>query len=174
MKINHQCASWKYTKSGSEIVIIGHQPSSVVLNLLNFFQIYGWFYATLCKTQYRPRTFTPLFQMFSMYIRIVLSESKILKTQGWDPISIEIVTGLGSLSISAPLTDRKEFKLHTVHSGTWVQTRPLQLVGWEEEFKFESKLKPLLVIWPAIPKAVPEGNLNSAKLLGHQSKSAFC
>ena len=173
MKINHQCASCKCTKLGSEIVIIRHQPSSVVLNLLQFFSR-SEIYDILCRTQYRARKFAPLFQMFSMYIRIVLSESKILKTQGWDPISIEIVTGLGSLSISAPLTDRKEFKLHTVHSGTWVQTRPLQLVGWEEEFKFESKLKPLLVIWPAIPKAVPEGNLNSAKLLGHQSKSAFC
>ena len=49
-------------------------------------------------------------------------------------------------------------KLHTDYSGASEQIKPLQPVGQAVEFKFESKFKPLLVIWPSFPKAIPEDN----------------
>ena len=38
----------------------------------------------------------------------------------------------------------------------FLQIKTSQLVGQEAEDKFESKLKPLLVIWQSLPKAIPE------------------
>ena len=36
--------------------------------------------------------------------------------------------------------------------------KPLQLVGQEADFTFESRFEPLPVIWQSLSKAVPEGN----------------
>ena len=58
-------------------------------------------------------------------------------------------------SILAFLTDLKEFELHTIYFGASQQIKPLQPVGQAAEFKFESKLKPLQVIWQSLPKAIP-------------------
>ena len=35
-------------------------------------------------------------------------------------------------------------------------SEPFHLGGQAAEFKFESKFEPLLVIWQALPKAIPE------------------
>ena len=56
---------------------------------------------------------------------------------------VDIVSVLSS--ISAFLTNLKEFKLHTVYFGTSEQIKPLEPVGQAAEFKFESKFEPLLV-----------------------------
>ena len=42
--------------------------------------------------------------------------------------------------------------------GVSEQIKPLQPIGQAAEFKFESKFKPLQVIWQSLPKAVPEDN----------------
>ena len=50
----------------------------------------------------------------------------------------------------ASVTDIKEFKLHTVYAVISEAIKPVQLVGQATEFKFESKFKPLLVIWQSL------------------------
>ena len=47
---------------------------------------------------------------------------------------------------------KKEFKLHTVYAVISEAIKRLQLVGQAAEFKFESKFKPLLVIWQFLPR----------------------
>ena len=59
-------------------------------------------------------------------------------------MSLRKVASLGSNLAS--VTDLKEFKLHTVYAVISEAMKPLQLVGHAAEFKFESKLEPLLVI----------------------------
>ena len=44
------------------------------------------------------------------------------------------------------------------YSGFSEQIQRLQPIGQAAEFKFESKFKPLQVIWQSLPKAVPEDN----------------
>ena len=61
-------------------------------------------------------------------------------------------------SISASSTDLK--RIQTPHSlfRDLEQIKPFQLVGQAAEFKFESKIEPLPVIWQSLPKAIPEDN----------------
>ena len=72
--------------------------------------------------------------------------------------------GLISFQHSPQLLTSKEFKLHTVYFGTLEHIKPSQLVGQAAEFRFESKFKPLPVIWQSlsgwirVPKAFPEDN----------------
>ena len=55
-------------------------------------------------------------------------------------------------------TDLKEFKLHIVYSGISEQIKPFLLFGQVTELKFESKFKPLPVIWQLLQKAISEDN----------------
>ena len=59
-------------------------------------------------------------------------------------MSLRKVTSLGSNSAS--VTDLKEFKLHTVYDVILEAIKPLQLVGYVAEFKFEA----LPVIWECL------------------------
>ena len=45
-----------------------------------------------------------------------------------------------------------------LYFGVLKQIKPLQPNGQAAEFKFESKFKPLQVIWQSLPKVVPEDN----------------
>ena len=45
-----------------------------------------------------------------------------------------------------------------LYSGVSEQIKALQPIGQAAEFKFESKFKPLPVIWQSLPKAIPEEN----------------
>ena len=72
----------------------------------------------------------------------------------WMRVDIDSALSL----ISAFLTDLKEFKLHTVYSGTSEQIKPWQPVDKAAEFKFESKCDSLQAIWQSLPKAIPEDN----------------
>ena len=53
---------------------------------------------------------------------------------------------------------KEEFKIHTVYLGILKQIKTLQFVGQAVEFKFEAKFKPLAVILPSLPKAIPGEN----------------
>ena len=63
-------------------------------------------------------------------------------------MNLEKVTSLGSNLAS--VTDLKELKLYTVYAVISEAIKPLQLVGQMAEFKFESKLEPLPVIWQTL------------------------
>ena len=63
-------------------------------------------------------------------------------------MSLRKVTSLGSNLAS--VTDLKELKLHTVYAVISEALKPLQLVGQAAQFKFESKLEPLPVIWQSL------------------------
>ena len=80
-----------------------------------------------------------------------------------------IAWGKGVLVASAPIRTltclpriympkTSGIKLHIVDFGASEQTKSLQSVGQAAEFKFQSKFKPLQVIWQSFPKAVPENN----------------
>ena len=66
-----------------------------------------------------------------------------------------------------------------LYSGVSEQLKPLQPIGQAAEFKFESKIKPLLVIWQSLLKAISEDNQSfltaksMAKLLGQRSGTAW-
>ena len=91
----------------------------------------------------------------------IASESVLRGQQSWPVppvwgVRIDIVSVMSS--ISAFLTDLKEFKLHTVYFGASEQIKLLQPIGQAAEFKFESKFEPLQVIWQSLPTAIPEDN----------------
>ena len=63
------------------------------------------------------------------------------------PWGMRVETHSAVASISESSTDLKRIKLHTVYLRIFEQIKPLQLVSPEAEFKFESTLEPLVVIW---------------------------
>ena len=63
-------------------------------------------------------------------------------------MSIRNLTSLGSNLAS--VTDLKRIQLHTVYTVILEETKPIQLVAQDAEFKFESKFKPLPVIWQSL------------------------
>ena len=62
--------------------------------------------------------------------------------------------------LSSILAFTSDLKIQTQHRLFWVfrADKPLQPIGQAAEFKFESKFKPLQVIWQSLPKATPEDN----------------
>ena len=67
----------------------------------------------------------------------------ILRDKGWKPLRTCLNYGI----FKGPKKNSiMEFKAD----------KPLQLVGQAAEFKFESKFRPLQVIWQSLPKAFPD------------------
>ena len=67
--------------------------------------------------------------------------------------------GIDSLLSSTEFsTDLKRIQTPHSYSGISEQIKPLQAVGQATEFKFESKFKPLQVIWQSFQGAILEDN----------------
>ena len=74
----------------------------------------------------------------------------ILGDEGWKPLTTCLNFGISN-----------GLKLHTIYFVISEQIKPLQLVGQAAEFKFETKVEPLLVIWQS-----GETNKSQNKLCG--------